>query len=204
MPIEAFQWISNLVSAYPQGGDTKSQGDDHIRGVKQTLQNTFPDADRAFRIPRTRSITTTTPLTIADSGRYIDCPTGAGNISLSLPSGLTANDTFDITIAKASADSNYVVITPPSGVINGAFTAIYIYTFLDPHRFVWTGSVFRRIYNGVPPGVMVTFFAGGITPIGWRVCDGSTLSPSTNYPELVLARGTPVIPNVANSIIRLC
>lgn len=205
MPIEAFDKIANLVSAFPQGGDPKAQGDDHIRGIKSSLQATFPDADRAFRIPRSRLLTTTTALALADENRTIECQTGGGNVSLSVPTGLAAGVSWMVNVVKSSADANFIVVTPPGGqLFNGVFSSIFIYTLFDPHRFVWNGTNWRHFYNGVPAGAVITFFSGGITPVGWAVCDGSTLSPSGNFPELVLARGSATLPNVANSIIRKC
>lgn len=43
MPLEVFSFIPQLVATNPLGTDPKSQGDDHIRGVKATLQNQFPN-----------------------------------------------------------------------------------------------------------------------------------------------------------------
>lgn len=203
MPIEAFDKISNLVSAYPQGGDTKSQGDDHIRGVKQTLLNTFPDADRAFRIPRVRVLATTTVLSAADENRTLHCQTGSGNVSLSLPPGVSGVSQA-LRVVKASADANYVVIQPVVGLINGAFTAIYIYTLFDPHEFYWNGSAWFRLYSGVPAGSQVDFPDAITSPVGWVKMQGQTLSPSSNFPELTLARGSSTLAPVTNSIIRLC
>lgn len=42
MSLEAFTgWIKDLIATNPAGGDPKSQGDDHIRGIKQTLVAQF-------------------------------------------------------------------------------------------------------------------------------------------------------------------
>ena len=44
MPIEsAFDTIADLNPDYPTGTDYRKDGDDHIRGIKQALKNTFPD-----------------------------------------------------------------------------------------------------------------------------------------------------------------
>lgn len=43
MALEAATTINQLVSTNPQGTDTKSQGDDHLRLIKGTLLNTFPN-----------------------------------------------------------------------------------------------------------------------------------------------------------------
>lgn len=42
MPIETAQYIDTLQPDWPDGKDPESGGDDHIRMVKQVLQNTFP------------------------------------------------------------------------------------------------------------------------------------------------------------------
>ena len=41
MPLEIFNFIEDLVPTNPLGTDPKSQGDDHIRGLKETLVNQF-------------------------------------------------------------------------------------------------------------------------------------------------------------------
>jgi microcystin-dependent protein len=50
MSLETFGFISDLVATNPTGGDPRSQGDDHLRGIKATLQATFPHADSAINI----------------------------------------------------------------------------------------------------------------------------------------------------------
>lgn len=43
MGLETATYINQLVPANPAGSDDRSQGDDHLRLVKQVLQNTFPN-----------------------------------------------------------------------------------------------------------------------------------------------------------------
>lgn len=43
MALESATYISQLVSSNPDGADPKGQGDDHIRMIKLTLINTFPN-----------------------------------------------------------------------------------------------------------------------------------------------------------------
>jgi hypothetical protein len=50
MSLETFGFISDLVPTNPTGSDPRSQGDDHLRGIKATLQATFPHADSAINI----------------------------------------------------------------------------------------------------------------------------------------------------------
>ena len=47
MGLEAATYIDGLVITNPDGSDNKSQGDDHIRLIKSTLKNTFPNINGA-------------------------------------------------------------------------------------------------------------------------------------------------------------
>lgn len=41
------KYINSLVATNPAAGDNVSEGDDHIRGIKNTIKNTFPNVDGA-------------------------------------------------------------------------------------------------------------------------------------------------------------
>jgi hypothetical protein len=43
MPIESVTYISDLNASYPEAGDPKSEGDDHIRKLKTGIKTTFPN-----------------------------------------------------------------------------------------------------------------------------------------------------------------
>ena len=51
MTVETFGFISQLSPTYPAAGDVKSEGDDHIRGIKSTLQTQFPNLGAAAVTP---------------------------------------------------------------------------------------------------------------------------------------------------------
>jgi len=46
MGLESATYISQLVDTNPLGSDVISQGDDHIKLIKEVLQSSFPDVDR--------------------------------------------------------------------------------------------------------------------------------------------------------------
>lgn len=48
MGIETFQYIDDLVDTNPTSTDNVSEGDNHIRGIKTTLKNTFPNVTGAI------------------------------------------------------------------------------------------------------------------------------------------------------------
>ncbi len=43
MGVEIFEFISDLNPLNPTGSDPKSEGDDHLRGIKETLRGQFPN-----------------------------------------------------------------------------------------------------------------------------------------------------------------
>ena len=47
MSLESFNYIDSLNTANPTTTDNVSEGDDHIRGIKTTLKNTFPNINAA-------------------------------------------------------------------------------------------------------------------------------------------------------------
>ena len=47
MSLESFNYIDSLNAANPTTTDNVSEGDDHIRGIKTTLKNTFPNINAA-------------------------------------------------------------------------------------------------------------------------------------------------------------
>ena len=48
MALETFNFIDSLVVTNPTATDNVSQGDDHLRGIKTTLKNTFPNVTGAI------------------------------------------------------------------------------------------------------------------------------------------------------------
>lgn len=50
MGLETGTYINSLVPSNPTGGDPKAQGDDHIRLIKSTLKNTFPNVNGAVTV----------------------------------------------------------------------------------------------------------------------------------------------------------
>ena len=43
MPVESATYISQLNPAYPDGANPKSEGDNHLRLIKEVLQDQFPN-----------------------------------------------------------------------------------------------------------------------------------------------------------------
>lgn len=50
MSLESATYVNQLVISNPDGSDPKGQGDDHLRLIKNTLKNTFPNLDAAVTV----------------------------------------------------------------------------------------------------------------------------------------------------------
>lgn len=142
MPIEVATWISELVATNPPGGDKVSEGDDHIRKIKQVLQSTFPDASKAFRFPKAISATTNVNPAVTNQNTAYTVNASGGSRTVTLPNGLaTANEGWSISVTKVDSTTNPVIIAPASGSINGSpdvrLTSQYEWAIVT-----WTGSTF--------------------------------------------------------------
>lgn len=172
MGLEVATYISELVDTNPLSGDPKKQGDDHLRLIKDVLQNTFPNADRPFYIPH--SVTKTSNYTIlsSDRNKTILVDTSSA-FTLTLPTLNSGDDLFEVEIIKITTDANPVWIAPASGTING-FTKIRRAIEHIACRVIWTGTtwVATRAFND-PIGSVVEFY-GSSLPNGLLWPDGQT------------------------------
>ena len=66
MTVETATYVSGLNANYPPGSDTISEGDDHIRLIKDVLKNTLPNADE--------------PINGVHTGTSEPSPTSAGQL----------------------------------------------------------------------------------------------------------------------------
>lgn len=84
MGLETATYIDDLNTGNPAAGDNVSQGDDHLRLIKQVLQNTFPNIDGAVNPTPTElnysvgltELLTTSLEKAAPAGSIVMWPTG--------------------------------------------------------------------------------------------------------------------------------
>ena len=139
MGLESGTFINDLDTANPVGStDSRSQADDHLRLIKSVAKNTFPNASRAFRFPRSQ--TKSGPYTILSSDQNNSPLVGdasGGAISLTLPTLASGDDGWSIVIVKGDASANAVTVV---GTINGGANYSIIRRY-DAVMFMWTGSL---------------------------------------------------------------
>lgn len=165
MGLEAAQFIGQLVPTNPQGPtDQKAEGDDHIRMMKQAMQNTFPGmAGRAWR---KRNAAASGAITIDDNMTLINASSG---VVLTPSAAAQIGNGF---LCHVRAASGTVTIDPAEN-INGASSLVIpaghtAIIFCDGTEF-WAYLVYHAQPEVVPPFAAGTamVFHQTAAPSGW-------------------------------------
>ena len=112
------KYIDDLNSSNPAAGDNVSEGDDHIRGIKNVLKTTFPSIDGAITATDTEL-------------NYVDGVTSAIQTQLdaklplaggAMTGAITTNSTFDgVDVAACNTTAN-AALPKAGGAMTGAIT----------------------------------------------------------------------------------
>ena len=113
MALESANYVSGLVATNPSGSDSISQGDDHLRLIKDVLKNSFPDADQAVA---TVVVKATAPTTQVKGTIWYDTTTGILKLNTAAtgasPSWLNLNGpsfcSFRVTMSSSQSLPNNV------------------------------------------------------------------------------------------------
>jgi len=121
MGLETATYISDLVPANPGSNDNVSQGDNHLRLIKEVLQNTFPGLNTPFRRWRIEAVSANETATTADDGTIYLMDASGGARTVNLPAASTAN--ILIGVKKVDTSANTVTIDPSgTELVDGATT----------------------------------------------------------------------------------
>lgn len=195
MGLETATFISGLTPTWPTAGELKSQGDDHLRLIKATLQGTFPNAAKPFYFPSAEVISGTQVLDATDQNNVQLVDTSSGNIAITLPSTLAAADKgWKIEIVKTSSDTNAIIVSPASGTIaskSGSTATIRVGIVCEPSTFRWTGSGWICSKPGPMIGSTENYDGAAIPP-GYLLDDGSAFS-NTAFAELFAVMGSSTL-----------
>lgn len=106
MPLESGTYISDLVATNPVGAtDQKAEGDDHIRLLKATIKNTFPNV--------TGAVTGTHTQLNSAAAAF-----GASNVAL-----LNAANTFSVSISVPAFTVTSTITLPAASVADAALSS---------------------------------------------------------------------------------
>ena len=186
MGLETANFISNLVATNPTGADLKLQGDDHIRLIKQVLQATFPNANRAIRgVTVQNSAFADSPVTVAvtDEQKLFIVSAVDGDVTMALPSGGSLFAGFQLSFIKIDTSGNSVILNG-----DGAETINSGATYTLGRRFeavtiTWTGAQWVVTTHAEDDGVM--YLTGSQTVSGNKTFTGDYTiknnDPGQNY-----------------------
>jgi len=138
MGLETGTFIDDLVPSNPVGpSDPKSQGDDHLRLLKSVLQNTFPNAGKAFRFPGFLFRNANYTILAADQNSLISASGALTNITLTLPTLAAGDDGWSVYVYRADN------IIANSVTIAGTINNVTNYSLERQFQYVkltWSGS----------------------------------------------------------------
>ena len=200
MPVEAATYVADLQPVNPPSTDPRSQGDDHLRLIKQVLQNTFGGASRAWQVPGTLAITGSTTLAKANGESMIYCSTASGAVTVTLPTLVAGDAGWKVRICKTSSDANPMFIAPATGTLSsGGLTGLAKARRCIPGvqiTAIWDGSNwFVTRAGALPIGSMIDY-SGATLPPGFEWPRGTALSSAANYPEYNAVTGGLATPDM--------
>lgn len=144
MALEAATYISDLVSANPPGTDLRKQGDDHIRLLKTTMQNTFPNATKSFYFSNYSAKTANYTILSTEQNRLFGIATAAGTVTITLPVLAAGDAGWSVTVQKTDVSQNALLVVPAATTINGE-ASLRMNNIYDAVYFVWTGTLWLAV-----------------------------------------------------------
>jgi microcystin-dependent protein len=195
--LEVATYISQLVATNPVVTDQETQGANHLQLIKGVLLNTFPNASQPNPFPTATAVSANTSILAAQQNSTIFVNTSGGAVTLTLPTLLSSQAGWEVSIIKATTDTNPVFIAPATGTMNsGDLAGLSQCRRCIPGartRVLWGGSVwYAERVPRVPVGTVLDF-QGSVLPVGYEWPDGQMLSSSANYPEYYAINGNSLV-----------
>ncbi len=190
MALETGTYISDLVATNPTSGDPKSQGDDHFRLLKSTIQATFPSITGAvtpthtelnYVAGATSSIQTQLTRATLTSGSVQATTSGTSIDFTSIPSWVK-RITVNLAGVSTSGTSNPLIQIGDSG---GIETSSYVGAATATQNAVATVATSFTTGFGIVSGVAANTLSGSIVlslidaSTNTWVASGSVAYPST-------------------------
>ena len=185
MSVEVGTYLSSLVSANPLSSDQVAQGDDHLRLIKTLLNNTFPNATRAFRFPVVSSIVTgSLALDNTYDNATIRADATLGGVTVTLPSAGTIYEGWSCRVIKVDTSINFVKVSGSGGNTIRDFNDFYLLEKYEGARFEYMGSIGWMVQLDIPePLGFVKMWPLPTVPPKFLKANGALISRTT-YPEL--------------------
>jgi hypothetical protein len=199
MGLETGTWVNDLVSTNPAVTDQEAQGANHLQLVKKVLQNTFPNASRAFPFPIAIGESSAYSILQADFNKTFVVNTSSGAVSLTLPSLASGDAGWHCTAFKSTSDTNALTLV---GTINGATnisTSVQfgsILVFWDGSSF-WAVNPIFAIAAGSITSAMLAAGAVNTAAIGANAVTLANLATQAANTILANITGSSAVPTAA-------
>ena len=118
MTVESASFISGLVPAYPPGSDSISEGDDHLRLIKNVLQGTLPNANAAINGIHTKA---TAPTSTTAGQLWFDTTNNVLKIRNEADSGWVTLNVSPITDFKLLGSNTIGWVLPTADGVSGQY-----------------------------------------------------------------------------------
>lgn len=188
MGLETATYTSGLDASNPLAGDQKKQGDDHLRLIKSTIKNTFPNGSKPFYFPDSFSFTGSAILDATFDQKTVLMDATGGVRAITLPTPAYVG--FGLSILK-TAGANPVYVVPPSGSIlstdANAVSKIRIDALHLWHHFYWMGTWLHHV-EAPRPGT-IELYGGPVLPTGYGTANGMLMAKD-DCPELFTVWGS--------------
>lgn len=171
MGLETGTYLSDLVASNPTATDDQKYGDDHLRLIKSTLQNTLPGGSKPFYFPTATAKSANFSVLSSEQNKFFPVDATSGAVTATLPSLAAGDAGWSCVVSKVDAGSSAVAVAPPSGTINGAAsvsTTTQNFAFL----IYWTGTTWYAL--SLTPNV------ASISTLPWGSIDLSAASSMTD------------------------
>lgn len=176
MPIETATYINQLVPANPVSTDGVGQGDDHVRLVKQVLQNTFAAFTGAAVTATEADLNAIHGIGAGGAGSVTVGGTAQAG-SLTLKGGNTGGTQPDLTLTNAG-----------NGTATLTLGTTTVLTVNSDGSVNFGVDAKRAGYSLVPIGVILQWSGSVATiPGGWQITDGTNGTPDLRDKFIVAA-----------------
>jgi hypothetical protein len=203
--LETGTFINDLQPNNPPGGDKKSEGDNHLRLIKDVLQKTFPGATKSFFLPTAVAKTADffvvhTPLSfVSDMGKTFYIDTTAGAVTATLPAMAASDAGWECSFIKTNTGLNPFFIAPASGTLQSGEVGGLAKTrrCIPGHRtrVIWTGVAwFAERVPRLPIGSIIDCPLSGL-PVGYEWAAGQSIGLAANYPDYNAVVGGLTVPD---------
>lgn len=201
MPLESATYIAQLVATNPITTDEISQGDDHLRLIKSTLQTQFPNLGTTVAVTGTATELNAATTAMATPGTFEVANNGTvagGEMILDgiAHTGTQVADAGKIEFLNAGTADGPGLLEVLIQSAGTAGTYAVAASLTQPGALTATASInapsILKAGNELLPAGVIAMWSGSVAsiPAGWHLCDGTSGTPDLRGMFVIGAGGS--------------